>query len=122
MSATESLDVWLYGTHVAVITRSPRDALTLDWTPDALARFGTDSTVLGAKLPVGVKILSPLVRTYLDGLLPEGNARVNHALAAGVAPDDTFALVRAYGRDTPGAAQIVESGRGDPTRPVTTNP
>jgi len=72
--------------------------------------------VLCAKLPVGSKPVPALLRTYLDGLLPEGNARTNHALGAGVSPDDTFGLIRAYGRDTPGAAVFVEPDSGDPTR------
>ena len=50
--------------------------------------------LLSAKLTIGTTPVPPLVKAYLDGLLPEGNARVNHALTAGVAPDDTFGLIR----------------------------
>ncbi len=33
-----------------------------------------------------------MVKAYVDGLLPEGNARVNQAMT-GIAPDDTYALI-----------------------------
>jgi serine/threonine-protein kinase HipA len=81
--------------------------------------------LLSAQLTMGGVPSPAVVRAYLDGLLPEGNARINAAMTAGVAPDDTYALVRAYGRDTPGAAIFVPEGTADPTRqgmyePVTT--
>lgn len=110
------LDVWLYGTRVAQLAESPRAAISLTWTPDAVERWGRGARLLSAKLAIGDAPVGALVRTYLDGLLPEGNARVNHALTAGVAPDDTFGLIAAYGRDTPGAAIFVPAEHGDPTR------
>ncbi len=110
------LEVWLYGTRIATIAEDLRGRLNLTWTDDARDRFGEGSRVLSAKLPIGSRIVPALVKNYLDGLLPEGNARTNHAMAAGVPPDDSFALARAYGRDTPGAAQLVQAGIGDPTR------
>ncbi|MCD4525225.1 type II toxin-antitoxin system HipA family toxin [Nocardioides sp. cx-173] len=112
----EPLDIWLYGVHIATITASFNERLELTWTTDAEEAFGRGSRVLSAKLPIGERIIPAATKNYIDGLLPEGNARVNHALAAAVPPDDSLALVRAYGRDTPGAAQIVPSGAGDPTR------
>lgn len=112
----EPLEVWLYGTRMASIVEARDDALDLAWEPDALERWGRGARLLSAKMPLGDKPVAPLVKNYLDGLLPEGNARVNHALSAGVPPDDTFALIRAYGHDTPGAAIFVPAGAGDPTR------
>ncbi len=112
----EMLDIWLYGTHVAQLPESSRAGISLTWTPDGVERWGRGARLLSAKLAVGEDPVGALVRTYLDGLLPEGNARVNHALTAGVAPDDTFALISAFGRDTPGAAIFVPAGHGDPTR------
>lgn len=110
----EPLDLWLYGTHVAVV-REHNDRIAMDWTPDALGRWGPGSRTLSALLPVGDPVNSVRARVFLDGLLPEGNARTNHAFEAGVAEDDTFGLVRAYGRDTPGAAVFVPAGFGDPS-------
>jgi len=110
------LDVWLYGTRVAELTEERPGRIALSWTPDAQARWGRGARVLSAKLTIGETPVPPLVTAYLDGLLPEGNARANHSLAAGVPADDTFALIRVYGRDTPGAAIFVPQGAPDPTR------
>lgn len=113
---TDRLDIWLYGTRLASIGAGADDRIRLDWTDNALDRWPVGTRVLSAKLPIGSTPSPPLVHSYLDGLLPEGNARTNHAMDAGVAPDNTFGLIRAYGRDTPGAAVFVEAGSDDPTR------
>lgn len=109
-----ALDVWLYGVRIATITESD-DRYGLAWSDEASRRWSPGARVLSAALPVGDRVASPLVRAYLDGLLPEGNARVNHAMSVGVPPDDTVGLLRAYGRDTPGAAIFVDEGDTDPT-------
>lgn len=110
------LDVWLYGTRIATVAGSNPDRPELTWSDSALDRWGHGARLLSFKLPMGERIAPPLVRSYLDGLLPEGNARINHAISAGVAPDDTFALMSAYGRDTAGAAIFVDQGEPDPSR------
>ncbi len=110
-----ALDVWLYGTRVAVLTEPGVGKLHLAWTAAALERWGPGARLLSAKLSIGDTPVPALVHNYLDGLLPEGNARINQALSAGVAPDDTFGLIRAYGRDTLGAAIFVTPDEGDPT-------
>lgn len=112
----DPLDVWLYGTHLATVSERREGRLELTWTGAATDRWGVGAGVLSAMLRIGTDPPPPLVTAYLDGLLPEGNARVNAAFGAGVAPDDTYALVRAYGRDTPGAAIFVPSGSPDPSR------
>jgi serine/threonine-protein kinase HipA len=112
----DPLDVWLYGTRIAQLHEDTQQRVTLQWSSDAEARWGFGARLLSAKLAVGSTPPPALVRTYLDGLLPEGTARVNHAMTAGVAPDDTSALIRVYGRDTPGAAIFVPAGADDPTR------
>lgn len=110
-----ALEVWLYGTRLADLTESASGKIELAWTTDAVERWGPGARLLSAKLSIGDRPVSALVRTYLDGLLPEGNARTNHALSAGVAPDDTFGLIRAYGHDTLGAAIFATPDEGDPT-------
>lgn len=111
----QPLDVWLYGTHIATIAEVPSGRISLRWAPEALDRWGRGARLLSATLAIGEIPPEVLVTAYIDGLLPEGNARVNHAIAAGIAPDDTYALIAALGRDTPGAAIFVASGSGDPT-------
>ncbi|MGH3351451.1 MAG: type II toxin-antitoxin system HipA family toxin [Nocardioides sp.] len=111
----DPLDVWVYGTRIATITEEPNGRLSLSWTTEAQDRWAAQVRILSAKLTIGVRPVPALVKAYLDGLLPEGNARTNHAMSAGVSPDDTFALIRSYGRDTPGAAIFVPEGTADPT-------
>lgn len=112
----EPLDIWLYGTRIAQLAETATGRISLAWTQDAEDRWGRGARLLSAKLATGDRPVEALVRVYLDGLLPEGNARVNYALTAGVPPDDTYALIRTYGRDTPGATIFVPAGTGDPTR------
>ncbi len=110
-----ALEVWLYGTHIADLSESRSGRIELAWTDNAVERWGPGARLLSAKLSIADTPVTAQVRNYLDGLLPEGNARTNHALSAGVTPDDTFALIRAYGRDTLGAAIFVTPNEGDPT-------
>ena len=112
----EPLDVWLYGTCIATLAEAPRQRLSLRWTTDALERWGRGAQLLSSMLAIGTDPPDVVVKAYIDGLLPEGNARVNQAMSASIAPDDSFALVGALGRDTPGAAIFVAAGSGDPTR------
>lgn len=111
----EPLDVWLYGTRIATITEGSRSRLALAWTEDALQRWGPGARLLSAMLPIGSKVPPSLVKNYIDGLLPEGNARVNHALEAGRAHDDSFGLIGVFGRDTPGAVIFTPEGSTDPS-------
>lgn len=111
----QPLDVWLYGTHVATVQEAARERVALRWTVDATARWGRGAQLLSAKLEIGENPSDVLVKAYVDGLLPEGNARVNRAISAGISPDDSYALIGALGRDTPGAAIFVPSGSDDPT-------
>jgi serine/threonine-protein kinase HipA len=111
----DPLEIWIYGTRTARLQEDFAGRISLEWTPEAEARWGRGGRVLSAKLPIATRPVDVLVRNYLDGLLPEGDARVNQALTAGVAPDDTYALIRVYGRDTPGAAIFVPAGSADPT-------
>lgn len=119
---TDRLDIWLYGTKIAHLTRETTDRIQLRWTPEASSRWGHGTRVLSAMLPIEGKPVPALVRTYLDGLLPEGNARTNQAMSVGVAPDSTFDLIAALGRDTPGAAVFVPDGSPDPTSEGTYDP
>ena len=116
MSGREPLGVWIYGTRSATITESASGRLSLEWTSAATERWPLGSRILSAKLPVGEPVASPMVKNYLDGLLAEGNARTNYALDAGIPPDDTFGLIRAYGLDTPGAAVFAPDSAQDPER------
>ncbi|HRD60238.1 MAG TPA: HipA domain-containing protein [Nocardioides sp.] len=110
MAAPSALDLWLYGTHVAVLTRDDRDRIALEWTDAALDRWGATSRVVSNLLPLGEELRPPRVKAFFDGYLPEGTARVHHAVEAGVEAADTFAMVGVYGRDLAGALIAVPAG------------
>ena len=112
----DALDAYLYATHVARVTRGER--LELEFTPDALDRWGFGSTVVSALLPLSAQVSSQQstrARVWLQGLLPEGRARTRMAERAKVAPDDLLGFLGAYGRDTTGAVILVPAG-ADPGR------
>ncbi|GAB48517.1 type II toxin-antitoxin system HipA family toxin [Mobilicoccus pelagius] len=119
-AASDVLDVVLYGTHVAEVRRG-REPHRLDWTwtADAAARWGVGARVVGHAAPVGepgARLHDLRAGVVVAGLLPEGQARLHYAVNAGIDPDDTFAMLRRYGRDTAGALDFVpRTGRpGDP--------
>lgn len=109
---TTSYDVVLYGTHVAVVTRSPSSRLTgrlgWSWTPAARERWGVASRVVSHNLPFDApaNTLGARATAFIDGLLPEGVQRVNRALELGIDPDDTYALLFRCGLDTAGAVTV----------------
>lgn len=108
----DELAVWLYGDHVASIEhdrRGPR----LTYTDTALARYPLGTPLLTLPLPVAARTYPQgVVRSFLDGLLPEGEARRAIARDVGESADDTYGLIRALGRDCAGA--IVIQPAGDP--------
>lgn len=111
----DPLDIWVYGTRIATLSEAYDGRLTLSWTDESQERWPEGTRLLSAKLTIGDVPVPALVKNYLDGLLPEGKARTNHAMSAGVPPDDSFAMIRSYGRDTTGAAIFVTEGADDPT-------
>jgi serine/threonine-protein kinase HipA len=56
------------------------------------------------------------VKVFLDGLLPEGHARTNYAIEAGLRPEDTYGLIARYGRDTAGALVFQPLDEPEPVR------
>lgn len=110
------IELWVHGVRTAEVTETITGRLAWSWTNEARRTWRTGTRVLSAGLPIGEDIVSGRARAYLDGVLPEGNARTNHAIAAGVAPDDTLAMMSTFGRDTPGAVIATPAGADDPTR------
>ncbi|CAM3302978.1 HipA domain-containing protein [Nocardioides dubius] len=113
-----ALILWLHGVPLARIERDLRRTnapIKFTWTDRGVEAF-KGLRVLSTLMRVGDSVSPVVAKVYLDGLLPEGNARKNYAIAAGVSdPDDTYGLLERYGADTPGAAVIVVDEAGDPT-------
>ena len=115
----DELAVWLYGDCVAVIGRV-RDRLRMRYTEAALERYPLGTPLLSLTLPVANRRYPQgVVRTFLDGLLPEGDSRTAIARDVGVAPTDTYGLIRALGRDCAGAVVMQPVGAAEPAQPTT---
>jgi serine/threonine-protein kinase HipA len=110
MTGRKPLDVWLYGTRAATISDQGQE-IRLHWSQDAYERWGQGGRVVSHLLPIDRPSVQPhyrRVHAFLAGLLPEGNIRERYAQAAGVASDDVFGMIRAYGKETAGALVFVE--------------
>jgi len=111
------LAVWLYGDLVALITQERR--LRLKYTVEALAKYELGFPLLSLALPLRTERYTHLpVGAFLDGLLPEGEARRALSRDLSLRADDTFGLIRALGRDCAGA--IVIQPADDPAPPHAT--
>ncbi|UJH70403.1 type II toxin-antitoxin system HipA family toxin [Ornithinimicrobium sp. INDO-MA30-4] len=111
MSASE-LQVWLYGDQVATVAPHPDrvDRITWRWTAAALQRWGSQSRIVSNILPITAtsrRDTDVRATTFIQGLLPEGEARVHYAVAAGVEPDDIYGFLTHYGQDTAGGLSFV---------------
>jgi serine/threonine-protein kinase HipA len=115
----DTLAVWLYGDHVAIIDRERRPRL--EYTDTALTRYPLGTPLLSLSLPVRKeRFPQGTVRPFLDGLLPEGDPRKAIARDVSVSPDDTYGLIRALGRDFAGAIVIQPADQPPPIAPTTT--
>lgn len=121
MPKQERLSVWMYGRHVATLTRG-RDRLGLAYTMEAQAFYDVNTPLLSVSLPVS-PLAFPHGKTYsfFDALLPEGEARRILAYDLRVSVEDTFGLLRALGRDCAGALIILPEDEALPD-PVNQSP
>jgi serine/threonine-protein kinase HipA len=116
-----SLVVELYGTRAGTLAGPWR---TFDFLPDAAAvtRFGIDSPVLSAAIPltaVAVRSRKERRQNFFRELLPEGRMLTRLAQRAGLAEQDVTGMLRAYGRDVAGALQIWDPDvPGEPKQPA----
>jgi len=121
--ADRTLNVWLGGQQVAVLHQGRAD-LTLEYLGSEVARSGTGSVVLSASLLVRRRpYVGNSVVYWLEGLLPEGEARTTLEAMHNVRRGDTFGLLAAIGRECAGAISFhpegaAPSGPGTP-RPIT---
>lgn len=113
------LDVWMYGTRVAELREARTGKIVLHYTDEAAARWTNGQPVLSASLPmVADRRHSPgPVGRWLEGLLPEGEARTSIERTMGVRRGDVFGLLAAIGRDCAGAVVIQAPDDPAPTDP-----
>lgn len=96
------------------------DAQEFDFVVDtaAVRRYGLDSLVLSAAIPLlprAPRRGRALRQNFFTELLPEGRARTVLADMGRLDGNDSFGLLRVYGRDVAGALQIWDET--DPTEP-----
>lgn len=117
----EELALWLYGDRVATVAREPGNRIRLRYTPEALAKYELGTPLFSIGLPL-TEIPSPNAKTrsFLDGLLPEGEPRRAIAEQLDLNANDTFGLIRSLGLDCAGAIVIQPSDRPAPRQPTTT--
>lgn len=116
---TDELAVWLYGIRVASVDQE-RGRLRLTYTEEALGRYPLGVPLLSLSLPLTPqRYTHGVVRPFLDGLLPEGEARQAAARDFNVLRDDTYGLIRALGRDCAGALVIQRADAPAPRLPTT---
>jgi serine/threonine-protein kinase HipA len=104
------LGVWLGGIRVADLAQGRRGELRCRYTAEALVRWQGNSPLLSCSLPLGSRPQDALA--FCKGLLPEGQALQMMAAGAGVAVNDTFALLAHFGRDVAGALVIAAEEPG----------
>ncbi|HUY06569.1 MAG TPA: HipA domain-containing protein [Acidimicrobiales bacterium] len=112
----DALAIWMYGTKVAIITNERR-RLRLAYTQEGRLAFPGGTPLLSLKLPVtDERYTNNLVRSFLDGLLPEGEARRVIAEDMSIQANDTFELIAAIGRDCAGAIILQNESAPPPPR------
>lgn len=115
----DGLAVWMDDLRVADIYQQRR-RLRLEYTEEAMDRYALGVPLLSLSLPLtGQRYPHGVVRAFLDGLLPEGEARQVIARDVGVDRDDTYGLIRAVGRDCAGALVVQPADDPAPPRPTT---
>lgn len=115
----DELAVWLYGIRVAAIDQE-RGRFRLTYTEEALERYPLGVPLLSLSLPLTPgRYTHGAVRPFLEGLLPEGEARGAAANDFNVLREDTYGLIRALGRDCAGALVIQPAGAPAPPPPTT---
>ena len=113
-----SLDVWLHGVLVAQVTERRTGRFQLRYRDEALARWPRGRPLLSVSMPLRVEPFPPgVVGPFLDGLLPEGEARAVLEDRYGLRRGDVAGLLAQIGRDCAGAIVVVGAGEPPPAEP-----
>jgi serine/threonine-protein kinase HipA len=103
----DELAVWMYGRHVATIFPERDRRMRLGYTDTALNAYPLGSPVLSLSLPLTPeRYPNAISRSFIDGLLPEGDSRRVIAQDLNLNANDTYGLIQALGRDCAGALVI----------------
>ena len=119
-----SLDLWLHGVRAAEVRQARGGNVVLQFTDAALETWASTPTVLSVALRVRAERYSNShTNPWVDGLLPEGGVRAAVETRFEVPAGNTFALLRAIGRECAGAVAFRAAGDDPaPPAPVSTTP
>ena len=109
----KKLGVWLAGERIAEFEQRRWPEIRCRYTRSALDGWNLNSPIISCSLPLEDRARD--ARPFCKGLLPEGQALQQIASNAGVAVNETFELLRRYGRDVAGAL-IISEDEPDPQR------
>ena len=106
--AAPSLAIWLYGELVVWVTERRTGTFQLRYTDAALEQWPLGRPLLSVSMPLIPSPYPPgVVGPFLEGLLPEGEARVVLEERYGIRRGDVAGLLAEIGRDCAGAAVVL---------------
>lgn len=121
--AAASLDIWIYGELVARITERRTGKFQLRYTDAALEQWTVGRPLLSVSMPLAPSPYPPgVVGPFLEGLLPEGEARVVLEERYGIRRGDVAGLLAEIGRDCAGAVVVLPAGHEPPEDVAATEP
>ena len=118
MPKREPLFAWFHGIRVAELSSKRLGEVVCTYTPEALDTWPGNVPVLSCSLPLRARPFR--AENFFAGVLPEGQHRQAMAAEAGVAANDTYALLARFGKDVAGAVVIAPEDPGE--RPGTVVP
>lgn len=109
--AARVLDIWLHDELVAHVTERRTGTFQLRYTDAALQRWHVGRPLVSISMPLTPAAFPPsVVGPFLEGLLPEGEARVVLEEGYGVRRGDVAGLLGQIGRDCAGAVMVLPAG------------
>jgi serine/threonine-protein kinase HipA len=100
----DSVGIWLRGDLVAELEQPRWPQIRIRYADGPLDRWPLNSPLLSCSLPLERRPRD--ATAFCVGLLPEGQALATVAANADLAANDTFGLLKRYGRDVAGALVI----------------
>lgn len=107
-ASTQSLDVYLHGKRIGIITRG-QDPEGPSFRYIESYRTAPGALALGRQIPLTEeRTRSETILRWIDGLLPEGDRRGDLTRQLGLHRMSTWSLIREIGLDCAGAVQVAD--------------
>jgi serine/threonine-protein kinase HipA len=106
-----SLDVYLFGERVGTLFPAGDNDYRLAYDPQVVETVGAGKALLSNSLPARPEPYSAeATRSYVEGLLPEGQRRARIGRELDLDETDGYLLLAELGQDCPGAVAFVPAG------------